>query len=95
MSNELDLLNNAGYRHFKYVDTIKRYPLECQGILKNYFQCVETFQGNRANFESFYAFRNECKEKVNYSECLNENFSKIRDPSIRKYNVREIEVEGP
>jgi len=85
-----DLDNNPGYRHIKYVNHIKKYPLVCQGLMKNYYQCVERFKGSRADKESLSTHEKTCEEKFNYKECLTENFTKIRDPKVRINNVREI-----
>ena len=92
-SNTFDLYDNAAYRHIKNVNHIKKYPLECQPLMKNYFQCLETFTGSRKDKELFNDFLKLCTEKIDYKACIEENKSKVRDPAIRRYNVREIEME--
>jgi len=85
-----DLWNNAGYRHIKYVNHIKKFPLECQGLMKNYYQCVETYTGNWQDTTALKEQETICKEKIDYNSCLEENKSKIRHPNYRQFNVKEL-----
>lgn len=68
-------MDSREYKHKEAIRYVRSQPLACQGIMKNYFQCVDYYHFEKK--QDFTTVGTNCLEKFNYKECLNENKDKI------------------
>lgn len=68
-------MDSREYKHKEAIRYTRSRPLACQGIMKNYFQCVDYYHYDKN--QELNSVSEKCLEKFNYKECLVDNKEKI------------------
>lgn len=82
--NNLTFDKTREYRFKEFRRFTRTRPYDCQGLMKNFWQCFDYFHFQK-NEEEPKAY-SDCMEKFNYEECLTENKPKLWENW--KYNAK-------